>query len=97
MRKLKIAIASLIALSGFSYLIISGFNESGVYYMKVRELLDSSHAGKKVKVEGDVAAGSIKKDSHQLEFEITDGRNKLRVSYSGAFLCFAPHTSEQTA
>lgn len=88
MRKMKLVIALLIALSGFSYLLVNGFKESGIYYMKVGELLDSPEVqSKKIKLEGDVVDESIRKDSPQLkeaiEFEITDGENKLKVIYSG--------------
>lgn len=83
MRKMKIFIASLIAISGFSYLLISGFKESGIYYMKVGEVLNSPQVkSKKIKVEGDVVDGSIRKGK-AIKFEITDGENKLKVVYSG--------------
>jgi len=83
MRKVKIAIAALIALLAFSYLIVRGFKESGLYYMKVGELLSSPQVQLKgIRVEGEVVPKSIKRGS-ELEFEITDGENKLRVIYSG--------------
>ena len=83
MRRFKIAIAALIAFLGFSYLIISSFRESSVYYMKVGELLSSSQPPTgRVKVEGDVVQGSLRKGD-MIEFEITDGRNRIRVVYGG--------------
>jgi cytochrome c-type biogenesis protein CcmE len=83
MRSFKIAMAAFIAFLGFSYLIVSGFKESGIYYMKVGELLSSPQPqSKRVKVEGDVVRGSIKRGS-ELEFEITDGEKELKVIYSG--------------
>lgn len=82
-RRMKLLAASFIALSGLSYLIISGLKESGIYYMKVGELLRSSQAlSKRVKVEGEVVRGSLKKGLIT-EFEITDGQNRIRVVYSG--------------
>ena len=82
MRKAKLAIALIIALSGFSYLLITGLKESGVYYVRVGEFLNSPHLrAKRVRVEGRVVEGSVRRGA-KLEFEITDGEGRLRVIYT---------------
>ena len=82
-RRVKVLAASFIALSGLSYLIVSGLKESGIYYMKVGELLRSPQVySKRIKVEGKVVQGSLKREK-MVEFEITDGRNRIRVVYGG--------------
>ncbi|HID56066.1 TPA: cytochrome c maturation protein CcmE [Candidatus Poribacteria bacterium] len=82
-RRMKVLTASFIALSGLSYLIVSGLKESGIYYMKVGELVRSPpDSSKRVKVEGDILQGSLKK-GEVIQFEITDGQGRIKVFYSG--------------
>jgi len=51
--------------------------------MKVGELLRSPQVySKRIKVEGKVVQGSLKREK-MVEFEITDGRNRIRVVYGG--------------
>ena len=83
MRKLKTALAALVALSGFSYLVVSGFKETKIYWAEVGELLSSPELqGRRVRVGGEVVPGSVWKGG-TLEFEVTDGERQLRVEYCG--------------
>ena len=81
MKKVRFAVLGLVALSGFSYLIVSGLKGSSTYYLRVGEL-KASPRPERVRVEGDVVRGSIRK-GRELEFEVTDGEDKLKVIYKG--------------
>ncbi len=83
MRKLRLAVAAAVAISGISYLVIGGLKEAGIYWVDVGELLSSPELkGKRVRVEGEVVPGSVRK-GEKLEFEITDGEKSLPVVYGG--------------
>lgn len=82
MKGAKLLAAGIVALMGFSYLIITGLRESSSYYMRVGELLSSPASGR-VKVEGEVVEGSVSR-GERLRFEITDGERRLMVIYGGA-------------
>ena len=82
--KFIIAISAIIACVG--YLVFTGVSESGVYYLKINELKNRvpSVYNQKIRVSGNVVAGSIKKDVNgRLEFKISDGTDFIFVNYSG--------------
>ncbi len=77
----------MIVLLAIVYLGIIGFRQSATYYYDVSELLrpGNSVSGADVRVNGQVAAGSVVQDgARSLSFTLTEGGQSLPVVYQGA-------------
>jgi cytochrome c-type biogenesis protein CcmE len=74
-------------LGTLAWLAASGINESKTYYKTVAELkaLEGEDAHKRVRVTGDVVAGTIKRDGGLVHFQIIDKETNsfLNVTYMG--------------
>ncbi|MBE7544146.1 MAG: cytochrome c maturation protein CcmE [Bryobacteraceae bacterium] len=74
-------------LGTLAWLAASGINESKTYYKTVAELkaLQGDDAHKRVRVTGDVVAGTIKRDGGLVHFQIIDKETNsfLNVTYMG--------------
>ena len=74
-------------LGTLAWLAASGINESKTYYKTVAELkaLEGDDAHKRVRVTGDVVAGTIKRDGGLVHFQIIDKETNsfLNVTYMG--------------
>ena len=84
--KLKFIFAILIIAGALSYLVFSGVKDTMVYYFTIDELQAKvpDVYGERVRVSGTVVPGTIVKDNTgKLEFQITDGIDKIDVKYSG--------------
>jgi len=84
--KLKFIIAIVIIAGALSYLVFSGVKDTMVYYLTIDELQAKvpDVYGERVRVSGTVVPGTIVKDNTgKLEFQLTDGNNKIDVKYSG--------------
>jgi cytochrome c-type biogenesis protein CcmE len=84
--KLKFIIAIVIITGALSYLVFSGVKDTMVYYLTIDELQAKvpDVYGERVRVSGTVVPGTIVKDNTgKLEFQLTDGNNKIDVKYSG--------------
>lgn len=80
--KLKFIFA-VAAVLGLSYLVLMGLREAKVYYLRVEELLSSPELwGRRVRVEGKVVPGSVKRGK-KLEFQIAGGGRRVRVIHTG--------------
>ena len=82
---LKIMIGVVFVIGVLGLLFVSGFNEGKSYYKFVDELKsmgDDAYA-KKLKVHGNVVAGSIKKSGESLEFSLTKNGATIPVKYIG--------------
>ncbi|RKY64712.1 MAG: cytochrome c maturation protein CcmE [Candidatus Latescibacterota bacterium] len=83
MKKLKFVLAFAAAALGLSYLILMGLRGAKVYYLRVEELLSSPELwGKRVRVEGEVVPGSVKRGKN-LEFQMAGGGRRVRVIHTG--------------
>ncbi|HIE04137.1 MAG TPA: cytochrome c maturation protein CcmE [Candidatus Latescibacteria bacterium] len=83
MEKLKLVLAVAAAAFGLSYFILMGLKEAKVYYLRVEELLSSPELwGKRVRVEGEVVPGSVKKGK-KLEFQMAGGGGRIQVIHTG--------------
>ena len=73
----------VLALSGLAFM---GAKESQTYYHTISELgtLNSSQARQRIRVAGDVAAGSIQKMPGRVDFVLKEDGKTLPVSYVGA-------------
>ena len=87
----RLAIGIVLVAIALSWLVIAGTRQNLVYYYEVDELLAASDRyDGKIRISGDVAAGTIERDhaSHTLRFAITDvdapaGALRVPVVYDG--------------
>ena len=88
LRKKKFLIGGIIIFLAIGYLGYMGFQGSATYYYTVSELLDqgSSIYGENVRVNGQVAPGSIEQEPGDfiMRFNMIEGGQSLPVVYQGA-------------
>lgn len=84
-KNLKFVIGGIILILAIIYLVYTGIQKTGLYCLTVSELKSggSSSYGEVVRVNGNVADGTIKWDGQSLHFIITDGKQDLQVMYRG--------------
>ena len=82
---LKFGLLIAIIIGTIGWLAIGGVSEGGAYYKTVQELnAMGSHAeDKRIRVGGDIAPGSIKRDGGQVRFTLMQETRRLNVVYSG--------------
>ncbi len=85
-RKKKFLIGGIILLFAIGYLSYTGFVSSATYYYKVGEFLDQSASlgTATIRVDGDVAEGSVVQQAGLLRFNIVGDGKSLPVVYQGA-------------
>lgn len=85
MKRKKFFIGGLIILAVVGYLVYSGIRDLGVYYFTVSELKEKKLYNQGVRVGGKIAPGTVIYDAANLKlnFEITDGQEKIKVYYKG--------------
>ena len=87
LRKKRFLIGGIIIFLAIGYLGYMGFQGSATYYYTVSELMEQrgSIYGETVRVNGQVAPGSLEQDvvGRTLRFTITDGEASLPVFYQG--------------
>jgi cytochrome c-type biogenesis protein CcmE len=77
------AFTAIIVLS--IYLILKSLEENVVYFLSPSEIKDLSEINpKKIRVGGMVKKHSIRVNSKEINFIITDFKNQITVSYTGA-------------
>ena len=81
----RILIGSLIVVGALAYFGFAGFQEGKAYYKTIEELNDmgDSAMGKRIRVAGTVAAGSIERQNHELTFRLEQDDLTLPVRYTG--------------
>lgn len=75
--------ALVVAIIGtLAWLAASGISESKTYYKTISEVKDmeSSVMGKRVRVTGDVVAGSIKREGEHVHFTIQEKERNLQLN-----------------
>ncbi|OGG52179.1 MAG: hypothetical protein A3F84_19430 [Candidatus Handelsmanbacteria bacterium RIFCSPLOWO2_12_FULL_64_10] len=86
-RKAKLMAGLGVIVASLVYLVVSGFQNTSVYYLTVSELhaREAAVAGKRVKVAGKVVAGSIQQDREtmQVRFRAEEGGQVIPVVYRG--------------
>ncbi len=87
LRKKRFLIGGIIIFLAIAYLGYTGFQSSATYYYTVSEFmeLDSPVQGETVRVNGQVAAGSVQQEPGNLtlRFTIVEGGESLPVTYQG--------------
>jgi cytochrome c-type biogenesis protein CcmE len=84
-RKIKFLIGSAIIVGCIVWIGFSGFDESLAYYKTVDELraMHQDAYGKRLRVAGNVVAGSIERTSAALNFKLEQNGEILPVKYVG--------------
>lgn len=86
-KKVKFIIGGITIAVAIIYLVYSGIQKGGLYYLTVSELKEQGSIayGQSVRVNGNVLDGSIQWDFEEgvLRFIISDGENKLSIIYRG--------------
>jgi cytochrome c-type biogenesis protein CcmE len=78
-----IAFTAIIVLS--IYLVLKSLEENVVYFLSPSEIKDLNQINtKKIRVGGMVKKYSIKVNSNEVNFIITDFKNQINVSYTGS-------------
>jgi cytochrome c-type biogenesis protein CcmE len=85
---LKFGSAITIIVLALAYLAYTGVQESKSYYVTISELQTQVSQGdaiyqKRLRVAGNVAAGSIKRQGTRVEFSLIEQDKTLRVVYQG--------------
>jgi len=82
----KFAALVVIVLGTLAYLAGSGMSSNQTYYKTISELgqMKDEAYGKRLRVGGDVAAGSIQRVGSEVRFTLTqDNNTNLKVAYTG--------------
>ena len=84
-KQLKFVVGSGIIVLTLAYLAFSGFTESMAYYQTVSELYAAkdSYYDKRLRVSGDVVAGSIVREGKVVKFVIGHENQNMPVQYVG--------------
>ena len=87
-RRAAIAVAAIIVLGTFGFLLWGGIDKNVVFFLTPQELLSKGNAAYDVPVRlgGMVKAGSVKWDAQTLDlrFVVTDGQQQVTVHSTGA-------------
>ena len=82
----KFAALIVIVIGTLVWLATAGMNETKTYYKTISELsqMKDEAYGKRLRVGGDVAAGSIQRVGNEVRFTLTqDNNSNLKVAYTG--------------
>jgi len=82
----KFAALIVVVVGTLVWLATAGMKENNTYYKTITELsqMGDQAYGKRIRVGGDVEAGSIQRVGTTVEFVITQDKNRLKVAYKGA-------------
>lgn len=85
-RRRKWLIAAIVVFIPIVYLTYTGFTGAATYYYTVSEVMSkqSSLYGQNIRVNGEVAPGTVETDGLNLKFTIAEGGTNLPVVYKGA-------------
>ena len=83
----KFAALIVIVIGTLVWMATAGMNETKTYYKTISELaqMKDTAYGKRLRVGGDVAAGSIQRVGSEVRFTLMqDGNTNLKVAYTGS-------------
>ena len=91
-KQIKFVVGAVIIVLALAFLAFTGFQDNKAYYQNVSELYASKNTayGRNLRVEGDVVAGSIKREAKETNFVIghtdpkTNETKTLSVKYVGS-------------
>jgi cytochrome c-type biogenesis protein CcmE len=81
----KFAVLIVIVIGTLVWLAAGGMTQNKTYYKTISEVgqMGGQAHGKRLRVAGDVADGSIQRKGKTVEFELVQENRRLRVCYSG--------------
>jgi cytochrome c-type biogenesis protein CcmE len=82
----KFAALIVVVIGTLVWLATAGMSENKTYYKTITELsqMGDRAYGQRIRVGGDVAAGSIQRVGNEVQFTLTqDNNTKLKVAYAG--------------
>jgi cytochrome c-type biogenesis protein CcmE len=81
----KFALLAGVIVGTLAWLAVGGINETKTYYKTIAELhqMGPRALDQKIRVGGDIQAGSIQRSGREVLFTLTQDRMKLNVVYSG--------------
>jgi cytochrome c-type biogenesis protein CcmE len=82
----KFAALITVVIGTLAWLAASGMSSNQTYYKSISELsqMGRDGYGKRVRVGGDIASGSIQRAGHEVHFVLTQANLKLNVAYTGS-------------
>jgi len=82
----KFVVPGIVAIAALGFIGVRAFGIGASYYYEVGELVSQqiSMVDRTLRVNGQVATGSIEQNGLDLKFTITDGTQNLPVVYKGA-------------
>jgi cytochrome c-type biogenesis protein CcmE len=82
----KFAALIAIVIGTLAWLAASGMSGSQTYYKSISEMdqMGGQAYGKRLRVGGDVAAGSIQRVGKEVQFVLTQDKLTLKVAYTGS-------------
>src|SRR5580698_1553043 len=82
----KFAALIVIVVGTLAWLAVSGMSGSQTYYKSISEMdqMGGNAYGKRLRVGGDVAAGSIRRIGKETQFVLIQDKLKLTVAYTGS-------------
>jgi cytochrome c-type biogenesis protein CcmE len=82
----KFAALIVIVIGTLAWLAASGMSGSQTYYKSISEMdqMGGNAYGKRLRVGGDVAAGSIQRVGKEVQFLLTQDKLTLKVAYTGS-------------
>ncbi|MFQ5817695.1 MAG: cytochrome c maturation protein CcmE [Terriglobia bacterium] len=85
MRKsnLKFFLGALIILGVLTWLGVSGVRETQTYYLTIAELRAQERIPERLRIAGDVVAGSIRRKEGKVHFQLEQSGERLEVVYLG--------------
>ena len=81
----KFAALIVVVIGTLVWLATAGMNETKTYYKTISELgqMGDQAYGKKLRVGGDVEAGSIHRIGQEVQFTLVQDKLRLKVAYTG--------------
>jgi cytochrome c-type biogenesis protein CcmE len=82
----KFAALIVVVIGTLVWLATAGMNENKTYYKTIVELnqMGNRAYGQRMRVGGDVEAGSITRVGNEVQFILTQEQRKLKVAYTGS-------------
>ena len=84
----KFLIGAAVIVAGVTGLIVTGVQETGIYFLTPTQLVDRTRTDSTfhdvgLKVGAKVVPGSVRRDSRTIDFRVTDGTSEFPVTYTG--------------
>lgn len=79
----KFFLGALVILGVLTWLGVNGIRETQTYYLTIAELRAQERVPERLRVAGDVVAGSIRREEGKVRFQLEQSGERLEVIYVG--------------